>query len=718
MDVTGVYERISAAYDVLNALQARLTEITAGEFPSDSPRLLLDLLTKLNSALEECLFWQHAEKARHLAEGSDNLKSKAELRRLEIRVSAIVKAAAELTPVIKFVDGARAQNNPWGLVGQIERLSRCIASNCSSIVRPRWEYDYTYYPLNAEMKRIGEKIELDKELRSALKSFIAQYPKFFALSFPPTQAQNVLQIATWAHELGHFVDNIEGEKRTRNPSQYLSEVIIESLQVKLTDEEKQQIIAAFTEDAGQSGTHITLSPNEIYDRLATMIVQMVRRWSREIFADIFSVYLFGPAALFGLCDIALVLFPDLDVITGSSHPSPRQRLKLMIEELASWSAIEDGKQHQYFYQWMDFLPPLEREAVQAELTAISNRLETSKDESWAVETKKAERVLRAVVERAVTQVASAVRSAVYDIVNRESATYCFLKPGDLKDIEERINRLHHDLPPLPKERYAQAEMYSQNFVQLAQCINAGWFYWLGQCQYGSQASYTIYKKLNEERTRTNRLLMKSIELSEARQWFIEHRSILSRSDGRQANRESTAQSQRNGNTRPSGGALSKREIMRRLDDGSLAALPLLDPAEQLGEAAIDIRLGNEFITTSQTRLQALDSTDQKIGSQLAEYQAKQYIPFGQSFALHPRQFVLGSTLEYIALPDDLTGLVVGRSSWGRLGLIIATAIKVDPGFQGVLTLELVNVGNIPILLYPCSRIAQLLLYHVSCDYSG
>ena len=102
-----------------------------------------------------------------------------------------------------------------------------------------------------------------------------------------------------------------------------------------------------------------------------------------------------------------------------------------------------------------------------------------------------------------------------------------------------------------------------------------------------------------------------------------------------------------------------------------------------------------------------------IGSQIAEYQEKYYVPFGYSFVLHPSQFVIGCTLEYVSLPEDVCALVVGRSSWGRLGLIIATASKVGPGFKGVLTLELVNLGNVPIFVYPASRIAQLVLYRVS-----
>ena len=85
------------------------------------------------------------------------------------------------------------------------------------------------------------------------------------------------------------------------------------------------------------------------------------------------------------------------------------------------------------------------------------------------------------------------------------------------------------------------------------------------------------------------------------------------------------------------------------------------------------------------------------------------MPIGDYFVLHPGQFVLGETLEWIHLPKNLVAFVVGKSTWGRDGLIIATAIGVHPNWSGILTLEISNVGEIPIYLYPGLAIAQLFL---------
>lgn len=86
------------------------------------------------------------------------------------------------------------------------------------------------------------------------------------------------------------------------------------------------------------------------------------------------------------------------------------------------------------------------------------------------------------------------------------------------------------------------------------------------------------------------------------------------------------------------------------------------------------------------------------------------IPFGGSFLLHPGSLVLVPTLEWVKLPPDLQGVVTARSSWAREGLNIATATIVNPGYTGIVTLELANFGEIPITLYPGLRLAQIALY--------
>ena len=101
--------------------------------------------------------------------------------------------------------------------------------------------------------------------------------------------------------------------------------------------------------------------------------------------------------------------------------------------------------------------------------------------------------------------------------------------------------------------------------------------------------------------------------------------------------------------------------------------------------------------------------EEEAQSQLIKYH---YVPFGDDFYLHPNTFVLGITLEWVFLPKNLSAYVIGKSSLGRRGLIIATATGVHPTFTGCLTLELTNVGEIPIAIKPGTKICQLFIHQV------
>ena len=86
-----------------------------------------------------------------------------------------------------------------------------------------------------------------------------------------------------------------------------------------------------------------------------------------------------------------------------------------------------------------------------------------------------------------------------------------------------------------------------------------------------------------------------------------------------------------------------------------------------------------------------------------------FVPDGKDFIIHPGDFVLGATLEFVALPSDLMGFVEGKSSIGRLGLLVATATQIAPGFHGVVVLEFANTGTVPLVVEPRMPIAQLVL---------
>lgn len=169
--------------------------------------------------------------------------------------------------------------------------------------------------------------------------------------------------------------------------------------------------------------------------------------------------------------------------------------------------------------------------------------------------------------------------------------------------------------------------------------------------------------------------------------------------------------------------LKADKIAELLESGEPATDPLvITPRPELkkfrksGAAAIDLRLGTWFVRLRHPRASVLDVGPKVSEALTSEALSKlHYVRFGDKFVLHPRAFVLGSTLEWIRMPKNLAGYVTSRSSWGRRGLIIATATGVHPGFTGCLTLELFNSGEVPVALYPGMAISQFFMHTVKTD---
>jgi dCTP deaminase len=166
--------------------------------------------------------------------------------------------------------------------------------------------------------------------------------------------------------------------------------------------------------------------------------------------------------------------------------------------------------------------------------------------------------------------------------------------------------------------------------------------------------------------------------------------------------------------------LAGDQLLKRLMDENparrLVVGPLLEPMEQIRktQASIDIRLGCDFRLASAANIGVLDELAPPPTNHFADLAAVYqhfYVPLGGDVTIHPHQMMLAMTLEYLRLPSDLVAYVIGRSTLGRLGLIVATAIGVHPRFYGPLTLEIRNLGEAPIRLYPGQTVGQLF-FHV------
>lgn len=162
-------------------------------------------------------------------------------------------------------------------------------------------------------------------------------------------------------------------------------------------------------------------------------------------------------------------------------------------------------------------------------------------------------------------------------------------------------------------------------------------------------------------------------------------------------------------------ALAKGAILDRLALRDLVVSPLFS-IDQIGGSSIDLRMGTVVLMARAGRQSHVEPAAYRNPEKHKDRESRKQkherfdVPFRESFLLHPGSLALVPTLEWVKIPHNLQGIVTARSSWAREGLNIATATIINPRYQGIITLELANFGEIPIRLYPGLRIAQLALY--------
>ncbi len=153
--------------------------------------------------------------------------------------------------------------------------------------------------------------------------------------------------------------------------------------------------------------------------------------------------------------------------------------------------------------------------------------------------------------------------------------------------------------------------------------------------------------------------------------------------------------------------LSDRDIRSEINAGRVAVEPFEEAMIQ--PSSVDVRLDKFFRVFENHKYSVIDPSIEQ-----AELTREVVAEDAEAFILHPGEFVLASTYEIITLPDDIAGRLEGKSSLGRLGLLThSTAGFIDPGFSGHITLELSNVANLPVKLFPGMKIGQLCLIKLS-----
>ena len=157
--------------------------------------------------------------------------------------------------------------------------------------------------------------------------------------------------------------------------------------------------------------------------------------------------------------------------------------------------------------------------------------------------------------------------------------------------------------------------------------------------------------------------------------------------------------------------LSDRDLKKALMEGKIVITPAPSPATQFGSCSIDLRLGNTFRVFEHSRNAYIDPSQKDYSSEITR---EVKVKTGEHFVMQPGDFVLAVTLERVKIANDLMGRLEGRSSLGRLGIVVhSTASIFEPGWNGVVVMELGNLGRMPVALYPGMRVCALTFEELS-----
>lgn len=157
--------------------------------------------------------------------------------------------------------------------------------------------------------------------------------------------------------------------------------------------------------------------------------------------------------------------------------------------------------------------------------------------------------------------------------------------------------------------------------------------------------------------------------------------------------------------------LSDVDIKKNIENGRIKINPKPDYSVQLGPCSLDFHLSNSFKVFEHSKYPYIDPKNSKPSS---EFMKEIVVTDGESFIMRPGEFALATTVEYLELSDDLLARLEGRSSLGRMGIVVhSTAARFDPGFMGQPVMELGNIGVMPVALYPGMRICSFTFEELS-----
>lgn len=689
----------------IETLSERLNNLPLEKSPTESGKILVDLFLKGAKRLFELL----KKNSKYWLDGARDRES------LKAVVRQIGNSTAILYSFLEYIEAFCFEKTRAEIILPFELLMKEHFPESKDdifIFYPQWEFNFSYRNLKSELRK-----RLFLITKEEGDEFFKDIPGRIAIiSFPALERDNILAFVVLAHELAHYFD-IDPNA----PSQQISNSQDVLAHVSIPNEKVRKWI-----EASKNLDPLPVSVPPLFvdiehsSRIITKIQRSIPCWLRELTADISAARYFGIG--FYLC--ARELFSLIVSPLDSPYPPNSKRLEQIALEIIG---TDDGFEADVMRRIGDDLNEAEKELVEEVMQKMN--LDIDSGDKLSVEQlldqtgssqlsldqrkEKLEEATIKIIEESISNALLAVKEKVRQKIPLDVCLHLS------KDIFIASHYLKNGIPPA--EKLDSQPIEKPLIFDIRMILNAVWLRWL---EISKELSITkkshseyehsikvYYTKLNT----LSRIALRAIELSNFHREYKPKDNNLFEKAYEENKKLITKKIKIS-----KAGVLGKKEIVslmvKKNIKKSIVVMPLLDP-RQITEASLDVILGNVFIVMRQTRLPFLDfrEIEQKDqATNVYEFQERiQLRPEGY-IILHPNQFILGSTLEYISLPNDVMAYVIGKSSLGRTGLVIATATHVAPGYKGIITLELSNLGSVPIILYPTMPIAQLV-FHRLCS---
>lgn len=615
------------------------------------------------------------------------------------RLRELARNLHEIHSFVQYLRASSSQRTPSGVQLALTELTKQFFPDKNGkpicLVLPQWDYNFQCVPLSRRLEQmftIGG-IDPQKSLRVDKKELLVAalwqrkygkeetnpatrpFPKQISiLSFAALETDNPLLYPLLAHELGHAID-------FSYPQHLCGSKELNEVWETLSPESKSASSTA-------GGEKNQATKKEPTPSAAGGEKDQAQQWRayiclRELLADLLAVRMMGISYFITQAEGLKTLFKKWPgpTILESGYPGIRFRLsvtfahlKLLPESVNPISFLkQQGEKGKYLLNYLEQLANKLENPGTLSTASITPDQESGSENDMLLETtiRKAIPILHKIAAGEISEDRCAKLS---------------------ESLFERIENIRRELPPSrnKEDRHAFCEI-----------LTAGWAY---QLEIGRKKEATLETEEKwKEYQKTCRLIVKAIELIPV----CLSNEVLAEKEGTP---------EEDAKIRVARGVLGEPSILNRIqrpvkDALSINIIPLVNFPKSLNCVSLDVHLGNWFSIARRARINYLKlgepSSEQLMATMVRE---KIFVKHNQTLIIHPGDLVLGVTLEFVALPADLMAYVEGKSRIGRMGLIIATASKIDPGFHGVIVLELANAGTVPLEVEPGDLIAQLVFH--------